>query len=133
MVRRFRVTVDGHVFEVEVVELEEMKGEVGPSVAATSRPADLPAPTPAAVPEPPPSPRPVAAGSGTVTAPLPGVVLDVKVTPGQSVQAGQVVVILEAMKMENEIVAPLSGTVVAVDVTKGVSVGAGDRLVEIEA
>lgn len=113
VVRRFRVTVDGQVFEVEVEEM-------GVAEAAVAAP-------------PEPVARPRTSGGGAVTAPLPGLVLDVKVEPGQTVAAGQVVIILEAMKMENEIVAPMDGTVAAVDVAKGTSVGAGDRLLVIEA
>lgn len=119
VVRRFRVTVDGQVFEVEVEEM----GAAEAAVAAPPEPVARP-PAPA---------RPRTSGGGAVTAPLPGLVLDVKVEPGQAVAAGQVVIILEAMKMENEIVAPMDGTVAAVDVAKGTSVGAGDRLLVIEA
>ncbi len=140
--KRYRVVVNGQVFEVEV---EEISDQPSPVRERTETPATTPA-------EPPPKevtraetarekgiseaerveagPRPPASGE-TVTAPLPGVVLDVRVTKGQSVRAGDVLVILEAMKMENEIVAPVAGTVVEVYAQKGSSVDAGDPLVVI--
>ena len=77
-------------------------------------------------------PRPAgAAGAVTVKAPMPGNILDVKVAAGASVKAGDVLVILEAMKMENEIVAPQDGTVASVNVNKGDTVNSGDVLVSM--
>ena len=73
----------------------------------------------------------IAAGSVAVNAPMPGTILDVKANPGAAVKAGDVLVILEAMKMENEIVAPQDGTVAAVNVKKGDSVNSGDVLVSL--
>ena len=72
-----------------------------------------------------------AAGAVTVKAPMPGNILDVKVAAGASVKAGDVLVILEAMKMENEIVAPQDGTVASVNVNKGDTVNSGDVLVSM--
>ena len=69
-----------------------------------------------------------AGGAATLTAPMPGTVLDVKVAEGAAVTAGQVVLILEAMKMENEITAPSDGTVASIPVAKGASVNTGDTL-----
>ena len=66
-----------------------------------------------------------------MTAPMPGTVLDVKVSVGQAVQAGETVVVLEAMKMENEIVAPQDGTVASINVHKGDTVNSGDTLVSM--
>ncbi len=74
---------------------------------------------------------PGAAGAVTVKAPMPGNILDVKVAAGASVKAGDVLVILEAMKMENEIVAPQDGTVASVNVNKGDTVNSGDVLVSM--
>ena len=74
---------------------------------------------------------PAAAGAVTVSAPMPGNILDVKVKAGASVKAGDVLVILEAMKMENEIVAPQDGTVASVNVNKGDTVNSGDTLVSM--
>ena len=72
-----------------------------------------------------------AAGAVAVKAPMPGNILDVKVAAGASVKAGDVLVILEAMKMENEIVAPQDGTVASVNVNKGDTVNSGDTLVSM--
>lgn len=69
---------------------------------------------------------------GQITAPLPGLVADLAVQPGQSVAAGQVLVVLEAMKMQHQIAAPVAGVVAAVAVSPGAQVSAGDLLVEIE-
>ena len=72
-----------------------------------------------------------AAGAVAVKAPMPGNILDVKVKPGASVKAGDALVVLEAMKMENEIVAPQDGTVATIDVNKGDVVNSGDTLVTL--
>ncbi len=120
--RRFRVTVDGQAYEVE---LEELLADESGQKAVTP-----PAHSGAAAP-PTPERRPASAvgGSGVIKAPLPGMVLDVKVKVGSRVTEGQVLVILEAMKMENEIVAPRDGTVEQVAVEKGSPVAEGDDLV----
>ena len=74
-------------------------------------------------------PASVAAGDGEeIKAPMPGVILDIKVNSGEAVKRGQVILILEAMKMENEIVAPADGTIVQIQAAKGASVNAGDVL-----
>ncbi|MDA8194831.1 MAG: biotin/lipoyl-binding protein [Thermaerobacter sp.] len=120
--RRFRITVNGTVYEVEA---EEMGAETRPAPPAPA--ATKPAPASS------PSGTPTATGTGgtVVTAPLPGMVLDVKVLEGSLVESGQTVAILEAMKMENEIAAPISGHVTGVRVTKGTAVNAGDVLLTI--
>ena len=89
-----------------------------------------PAPLRAPAPAPAPKPAPVAASGAqtSVNAPMPGNILDVKVKPGDTVKAGDVLLVLEAMKMENEIRAPAAGTVAAVNVAKGATVNAGDVL-----
>ncbi len=79
-----------------------------------------------------PAPKPAAGRGEVVTAPLPGLIFDVRVTAGQAVKTGDVVVVLEAMKMANEIVAPVDGTVTAVHVNRGATVNLGDALVTIE-
>ena len=86
------------------------------------------APAPAAAPAAPAAPA-GAAGSVVVNAPMPGNILDVKVKPGDSVKAGDTLLILEAMKMENEISAPQDGTIASVNVRKGDVVNSGDLLI----
>ena len=108
--KMYKVNVNGNLYEItlEVVDAAEVK--TAPKAAA-------PAAAPAA---------PVAAGAGQkITAPMPGTILKVNVQNGQAVKKGQVLVILEAMKMENEIMAPADGTVTSVTVTKGASVTSG--------
>ena len=126
--RRFNVTVNGNVYDVEVEEL----GAGAPAAAPVAAPAPVVAP---AAPKAAPAAAPKAAapagkaGSVTVTAPMPGNILKVNVTPGQAVKKGDVICVLEAMKMENDIPAPEDGTVASVNVQKGASVNSGDVLV----
>ena len=110
----YNITVNGVAYSVSV---EETAAGAAP-VAAPAAPAAPKAPAaPAAAPK---AAAPAgAAGAVTVKAPMPGNILDVKVAAGASVKAGDVLVILEAMKMENEIVAPQDGTVASVNVNKG--------------
>ena len=93
--------------------------------------AAAPAPVSAAPVAPPAAAPAGAAGAVSVKAPMPGNILDVKVKAGDSVKAGDVLAILEAMKMENEIVAPQDGTVASVNVNKGDTVNSGDVLVSM--
>lgn len=128
--RKFNITVNGKAYEVEV---EEIGG--APSAAPAAAPA-APAPAPSvqsAAPKAAPAPAPAAAPAGgtSVQAPMPGTILSVKVNVGDTVTEGQVLCILEAMKMENEIMAPKAGKVVAVSVSQGSSVNSGDALVSI--
>lgn len=116
--KKYNITVNGISYAVEV---EEAGGTLSPPAAAPSSPA-APAPKPAAKPD-------VSGSANSVTAPMPGTVLDVKVTDGQEVKAGQILIILEAMKMENEILAPAAATIDKVTATKGSSVNGGDVLV----
>lgn len=116
------VTVNGVAYNVTV---EEVTG--APAAAAPAAPAPAPAAAPAAPAAAPAAPA-GAAGAVVVNAPMPGNILDVKVKPGDSVKAGDTLLILEAMKMENEISAPQDGTIASVDVRKGDVVDSGALL-----
>ena len=112
--KKYRVTVNGTVYEVE---LEEIPGAV-PAAPAAEKPA---APAPAAPAAP--------AGEGErITSPMPGTILAVNVAAGQSVKKGDVLMVLEAMKMENEIMCPRDGVVASVNTSKGASVESGTLL-----
>ena len=116
--KAYTITVNGTAYEVEV---EEKGGAVAaaPRAAAPAPRAAAPAPKAAPAPAPAPAAKPVAAGAATVTAPMPGKVLEVKCKAGDAVKSGQVLLILEAMKMQNEIMAPADGTIADVRVSAG--------------
>ena len=119
--KRYTVTVNGKVYDVTVEEN-----------AAGSAPAAAPVQTAAPAPAPAATPAPAANAAGTkVSAPMPGTVLKVNVSVGDSVKRGDVLCVLEAMKMENEITAPSDGKVTFA-VAKGTSVKTGDTLASIE-
>lgn len=144
---KYVATINGKKYEVEVEKLEAYKSldrngvaapvvPVLPASAPVQRPA-APAPV-AAAPAPAPAsaaaPAPKAAapaGATTVEAPMPGKILNIKVSEGQAVKFGEVVVIMEAMKMETEIVAPADGTVSKILVKAGDSVDTGAALVAL--
>lgn len=129
----YKVTLNGKIYEVEVEKGEAMiRAEYDAAAPVAPAPAALAAPV-AAAPDAAPAaaPAPAAAGEGVVKAPMPGNINAVKFSAGQSVKAGDVIIILEAMKMENEIVAPKAGTLKGVFVTKGATVNTGDALFEI--
>ena len=119
--RKYNVNVNGTMYEVTV---EEIVGGAAPVAAPAAAPAPVAAPVAA--------PAPVAAapaGAGEkVAAPMPGNILAVNVANGQAVKTGDVLFVLEAMKMENEIMAPCDGTVSSVSVQKGATVNSGDLL-----
>ena len=107
--KAYRVNVNGNTYEItlEVIDKSEIKAQ--PSAPKAEAPA----------------PAPVAGGAQTVSAPMPGTILKVNVANGQAVKKGDVLMILEAMKMENEIMAPCDATVSSVNVNQGAAVEAG--------
>ena len=117
--KQYKVTVNGTAYEItlEAIDAADVKAAPAPVAAA---------PAPAA----PVAPAAPAAGGESVTAPMPGNILDIKVANGAQVKKGDVVIILEAMKMENEIMAPCDGTINVV-VTKGSAVETGAVLCTI--
>ncbi len=129
--KRYSITVNGNTYDVMV---EEVDASYTPPVAAPVAPAAAPAaPVAASAPAPaapkPAAPKSSAGVNGTqVTAPMPGTILKVKVTPGQSVKKGDVICILEAMKMENDIPSPCDGTIAAINVQSGANVSSGEVL-----
>ncbi|CAM3595518.1 biotin/lipoyl-containing protein [Erysipelothrix urinaevulpis] len=123
--RKFNINVNGTMYEVDV---EEVGGDapVRPSVQAAK-----PAPK-AATPKKQTPKAAVVEGQVDIKSPMPGSIFKINVSENETVEAGQVLLILEAMKMENEIVAPQAGTVSKIMVNEGVSVNTGDQLVIIE-
>ena len=122
--KNYTITVNGNVYNVSV---EEGAGAVAAPVAAApvAAPAAAPAPAPKAA-------APAgAAGAVKVNAPMPGKILAVKTSVGAAVKKGDVVLVLEAMKMENEIVAPQDGTVASIAVSVGASVESGEVMLTL--
>ena len=117
MIKKYCVTVNGTRYEVEV---EELAAE-----GAVNVPAVNPDPVTAVL----PAEKPAASGGRSVKVPMPGAILRVYVKPGDKIKAGDKLLVLEAMKMENEITAPEDGTVATVPVSAGSSVSAGAELV----
>ena len=118
--KNYTITVNGNVYEVTVEE--------GVSTGAAAAPRAAVAAPPKAAPAAPKAAPAGTQGSITVVAPMPGKSLGVKASVGQAVKKGEVLLILEAMKMENEIVAPSDGTVASINVSVGDSVEAGATL-----
>lgn len=130
--KQFNITVNGKTYQVEVEEVGGTVSAPAPRPAVSQAPSAAPAQAPAPVvqkPAPAAAPQEVPAGGSAVNSPMPGTILDIKVTVGKAVKTGEVLMILEAMKMENEIMAPHDGTVASISAVKGASVNAGDVLI----
>ena len=113
--KKYKVTVNGTAYEIE---LEELTG----AAPAAAMAAPVPTPAPAAAP----------AGGEQVTSPMPGTILAINVAAGDTVKRGQVLMVLEAMKMENEIMCPCDGKIASVNTSKGASVESGTLLCVIQ-
>lgn len=128
---KYKITLNGKAYEIEVEEISESEAK-----SASSEKAPVAAPVakaaPAAAPAAKSSAVPVSGGAGSVNAPMPGTILRVNKNVGDSVNAGQSVVVLEAMKMENDINSPKAGVVKALYVNKGDTVASGQVLFEVE-
>ncbi len=130
--KKYNVTVNGTVYEVEVEEI----GEVASAPAAVAAEAPKAAPAPAAKPAAPKPAAPKAAPSGAagavkIEAPMPGTVTKVIVKVGDAVKSGDTLLAFEAMKMEQEIKAPKDGVVASVNVSQGATINQGDLLVSL--
>ena len=146
MMKNYNITVNGQVYQVAVeevgagsnVNVAQPVNQTPVTPVQTPQPAAPVAPTASPAPAAPANSKPSqeapktgSQGSTKVNAPMPGKILDVKVNVGDSVNKGSVLVILEAMKMENEIVAPADGTVASVNVTQNQTVEPGDVIVTL--
>lgn len=135
MLRKFKISIDGTQYLVEMEEVgapTPTPADAAPAPAPVAAPAPAPVPAPAPTPEPAPAvPAPAPAGAFSQTAPMPGTILDIHVHVGDTVAANQPVMVLEAMKMENEVVAEQAGTIASINVEKGAMVNPGDTLFTI--
>jgi len=129
--KEYLITVNGKTYEVQVEEVGE-KPAVNPIPTPKSEPKVVPIPNPSA---PKPEFKPVSAstaGKTPIKSPMPGTIIKINVNVGDTVKSGTVLCILEAMKMENEIMAPQDGVVASVNTSKGASVNSGDLLFTID-
>ena len=142
--KEYKYKINGNIYKVAIGDIEDniahvevngtpYKVEMEKAPKAVMKPVVRPASTsPAPAPTTVVKPAATSTGKSGVKSPLPGVILDIKVNVGDTVKKGQTIIILEAMKMENEIMAPGAGTVDTVQVTKGASVNAGDILLSLK-
>ena len=120
--KKYNVNVNGTLYQVEIELVDEKEIANKASAPTAPQAAAAPQATPAAV----------SAGAEKISSPMPGTILSVNVAAGSAVKKGQVLMVLEAMKMENEIMSPKDGTVASVAVSKGASVNSGDLLCVID-
>ena len=128
---KYKITLNGKAYEIEVEEISESEAKSA-STAKAPVAAPVAKAVPAAAPAAKSSAAPVSGGAGSVNAPMPGTILRVNKNVGDSVNAGESVVVLEAMKMENDINSPKAGVVKALYVNKGDTVASGQVLFEVE-
>lgn len=122
--KKYNVNVNGKTYQIEIEEVQNFEPKQAPVAAA-------PAPAKAAPAAPAQAPVSAPAGGETISCPMPGTILDVRCSEGAAVKKGDILFILEAMKMENEIMSPCDGTVRGVSVSKGASVDTGAVLCTI--
>ncbi len=125
--KKYNITVNGTTYEV-VVEEADGAALTAPVYTAPQAPVAAPAAAPAPKAAAPKAAPAGAAGATKVTSPMPGTILDVKVSVGQAVKKGDVICVLEAMKMENDIPAPCDGVIASINMQKGANVNANDTL-----
>lgn len=135
--KKFNVTVNGKTYAVEVEEVGAGQGgftyqpvQQAPVQAPAQQAPVQSAPTPQPA-APAPKPSAPATGGELMSAPMPGTILEIKVSEGKTVKAGEILVILEAMKMENELAAPVDGIVTKIHTSKGEAINAGDSILTI--
>ena len=130
--RKYKVPLNGKTYEIEVEKGEAIVKAEYDAAAPAAAPVAAPAAPAASAAPAAPAAAPAVTGAGeVVTSPLPGTVLDIKVQAGAAVQKGQLVAVIEAMKMENEILAPKAGTVSQIVASKGATVESGAPLLVI--
>ena len=133
--RKFMINVNGNSYEVEVEEVgvdSSVQRPAAPVKTAQAAPAQKAAPAPKAAPKAEKKEVVVSAGQEVIEAPMPGNIWKIEVKEGDKVKAGDTLLILEAMKMENEILAPRDGVVSSINTTTGATVNTGDKLVVID-
>ena len=128
---KYKVTLNGKTYEIEVEAGKAMCLAEYEAIAPSAAPVAAPVAAPAAAPAPAAPAAPAATGAEKVNSPMPGNIIDIKVAAGDTVTNGQTLLILEAMKMENEIKAPCDGTVAGVHVAKGDTVDSGALLISL--
>ena len=129
--KKYKITVNGKTYQVEV---EEISGQTTTTPTQTNPTVNTPvAPETIQQPKPQPQPQnPGTTGTHKITCPMPGTIMSIKTKPGDKIQKGDVIMILEAMKMENEIIAPEDGVITSIDTSEGASVNTGDILATFE-